>query len=61
MDPQQTCEVTCPFCFQLFEVAAPPIDTLPATVDYDCEICCRPVLLHFDLDAETVTATAEPN
>jgi Cysteine-rich CPXCG len=37
--------VTCPSCFQEFEVAAPPREELPAELDYDCEICCRPMVI----------------
>lgn len=37
--------VTCPSCFQTFEVAAPPRGELPAELDYDCEICCRPMII----------------
>jgi hypothetical protein len=40
-------EVTCPTCFEAFEVAVPHPDELPAEVDYDCEICCRPMVIVF--------------
>lgn len=40
-------EVTCPTCFEVFEVAVPPREELPAEVDYDCEICCRPMTIVF--------------
>ncbi len=40
-------EVTCPTCFEVFEVAVPHPDELPAEVDYDCEICCRPMVIVF--------------
>ena len=43
-------DVTCPFCFQVFGVAAPSPDEMPSDVDYDCEICCRPMRIAFDLD-----------
>jgi Cysteine-rich CPXCG len=51
--------VTCPSCFEEFEVAAPPPDEVPCTVDYDCEVCCRPMVIHFseydgDIAAEAV-------
>lgn len=36
-------ELTCPSCFERFEIAAPDRGELPATLDYDCEICCRPM------------------
>ena len=37
--------VTCPSCFETFEVAVPPPAELPAELDYDCEVCCRPMLI----------------
>ncbi|MCH2061729.1 MAG: CPXCG motif-containing cysteine-rich protein [Verrucomicrobiales bacterium] len=37
--------VTCPSCFETFGVAAPPVDELPADLDYDCEVCCRPMMI----------------
>ena len=45
--------ITCPSCFQVFEVAAPPVTELPAELDYDCEICCRPMVISvFEQDGE---------
>lgn len=47
--------VTCPSCFEMFEVAAPALSELPSDVDYDCEICCRPLRILFtDDDGEVV-------
>ena len=39
--------VTCPTCFEVFEVAVPHPDELPAEVDYDCEVCSRPMEIVF--------------
>lgn len=39
--------VTCPACFEAFEVAAPPLGETPCEVDYDCEVCCRPMVIFF--------------
>lgn len=39
--------VTCPTCFEVFEVAVPPVDEMPTEVDYDCEVCCRPMVIVF--------------
>ena len=44
----ETAVVQCPTCFETFEVALPSFDELPAEVDYDCEICCRPMVIIFD-------------
>ncbi|MFZ9937841.1 MAG: CPXCG motif-containing cysteine-rich protein [Luteolibacter sp.] len=43
-------QVTCPTCFECFEVAVPPPEELPAEVDYDCEVCCRPMAIVFTGD-----------
>jgi len=43
-------EVTCPSCFQTFEVAGPVATECPAEWDYDCEICCRPMVIAFTAD-----------
>lgn len=50
--------VTCPSCFQTFEVPAPALSELPAEHDYDCEICCRPMILHFTEDLGETHAEA---
>lgn len=40
--------VQCPTCFECFEVVSPPAAECPTEVDYDCEVCCRPMLICFD-------------
>jgi hypothetical protein len=40
-------EVTCPTCFETFTVAMPPPAELPVEIDYDCEVCCRPMIIGF--------------
>lgn len=50
--------VVCPFCFEEFGVHPPSLAELPAEWDYDCEICCRPMIISFDeLDGD-ITAEA---
>ena len=44
----ETTPVTCPTCFEVFEVAVPHPDELPAELDYDCEVCCRPMVITYD-------------
>lgn len=51
-------EVICPTCFESFSVPLPGIGEVPAEVDYDCEICCRPMIVSFESDGEEVYATA---
>jgi hypothetical protein len=52
--PPRFVNVTCPSCFQSFEVAAPPSEELPAELDYDCEICCRPMMIFIDGDGDEI-------
>jgi hypothetical protein len=50
-----SCCVTCPTCFESFGIAAPFVGELPAELDYDCEICCRPmVILVWEEDGDIV-------
>ncbi len=43
-------DVTCPSCFEVFAIAVPLAGERPCELDYDCEICCRPMVI--DVDAE---------
>lgn len=53
-----TVAVICPSCFQEFEVPAPAPHETPCDVDYDCEICCRPMRILFEFDGEEVFGSA---
>jgi hypothetical protein len=43
-----TDQIVCPTCFETFEIVCPPPEELPAEMDYDCEVCCRPMIIAFD-------------
>jgi len=51
-------EVTCPSCFERFEIAAPGPDELPTVLDYDCEVCCRPMEVDVWADDDGVIGEA---
>ncbi|MGF1449808.1 MAG: CPXCG motif-containing cysteine-rich protein [Opitutales bacterium] len=51
-------EVICPWCFQPFYVPMPPPEECPASLDYDCESCCRPMLIDADYDPFSDEPTA---
>ena len=50
--------VTCPTCCEVFEVSAPGIGEIPTEWDYDCEICCRPMVIAFFEESGEVAADA---
>ena len=50
--------VTCPTCFEEFTVPLPSPAEVPAEVDYDCEVCCRPMLVSYFEENGEVVATA---
>jgi hypothetical protein len=50
--------VTCPSCFERFKIAVPPRPELPAELDYDCEICCRPMVIFIEADGDEIRADA---
>ena len=54
----ETAPVTCPTCFEVFEVALPHPDEMPTEVDYDCEVCCRPMVIAFYEEGGEVIAEA---
>ena len=56
--PSRFVTVTCPAYFQQFEVAAPPSEELPAELDYDCEVCCRPMVIFIEDDDGKLRAEA---
>ena len=56
--PSRFVSVTCPSCFQQFEVLVPPAEELPAELDYDCEICCRPLVISLRDDEGEIQAEA---
>jgi len=47
-----TASVTCPTCFENFEIPIPPESEMPTEYDYDCEVCCRPMLIILNSSAE---------
>jgi len=50
--------VICPTCFEEFMVPLPAPDETPCEVDYDCEVCCRPMIVVFDEEDGEVYASA---
>jgi Cysteine-rich CPXCG len=56
--PSEFVNVTCPYCFQRFAVAAPPPSELPAELDYDCEICCRPMVISCHVEGGRIRGEA---
>ena len=43
-------EVTCPTCFETFRIPLPGLSEVPCELDYDCEICCRPMVINVTED-----------
>ena len=39
--------ITCPTCFEVFEILSPPPSEVPAEIDYDSDICCSPMIIEF--------------
>ncbi len=54
----ETTPVICPSCFQEFEVPCPHSTEVPCDVDYDCEVCCRPMRILFEDEDGEMRATA---
>lgn len=56
-------KILCPTCFEVFEIVCPPFSEIPAELDYDCEVCCSPLIidLHRNGDEITVQSRALSN
>ena len=50
--------VTCPHCWESFSIPGPAPFETPVTWDYDCEVCCRPMMIEFTADGEEVIGEA---
>ncbi|MEM0968536.1 MAG: CPXCG motif-containing cysteine-rich protein [Verrucomicrobiota bacterium] len=50
--------VICPTCFESFALPLPGWEEVPCEVDYDCEVCCRPMIVRFFLDGDETAAEA---
>lgn len=48
--------ITCPTCFESFEILSPPASEVPAEIDYDCEICCSPLIIEFIVNNHCIEA-----
>ena len=56
--PTRFVNVICPSCLQRFPIAVPPRDELPTELDYDCEICCRPMVVFLEDVEDEIRAEA---
>ena len=50
--------ITCPHCWQVFAIPGPAPSETPTTWDYDCEVCCRPMVIHFSAEEDAVFGDA---
>ena len=46
--------VVCPTCCETFGIPSPPDGELPCEIDYDCEICCRPMVISLWVEGDAV-------
>jgi hypothetical protein len=52
-EPDNFHEICCPSCFQVFRIAGPAPRECPTEWDYDCEVCCRPMIIAFTCDEDS--------
>ena len=53
-DVRRVAEVICPSCGEAFFAPVPPVAECPAQLDYDCEVCCRPMVIMVDEEGGAV-------
>ena len=47
---EEITDVQCPSCFEWFSFTLPPEEERVGEVDYDCEVCCRPMMIVFSAE-----------
>ncbi len=47
-------EVTCYFCYKIFDVYLDLVEGRD-TVIIDCDVCCNPNLIHYQISNETIS------
>jgi hypothetical protein len=53
-----TVEITCPHCGEGFEIPVDPAGGPEQEFVYDCEVCCRPMVVSVTVDPDgAVSAT----
>ena len=45
---EEFCTVTCPHCLQSITIPVPDPLARAGSFDYDCEVCCRSLLVHWE-------------
>jgi len=55
----QTLEISCPSCGEGFAVPTPPPNEVPCLIDYDCEICCRPLQIQISEEDGEIWAESQ--
>lgn len=51
-------KIQCQFCNQTFTIRIDPSGGAEQHFEYDCEICCRPLIVHVSLGEDGVRAYA---
>ena len=49
----------CPTCFEAIDIPVPPPTEVPIEVDYDCHVCCNPMVVQFFTGAQLGEVLAE--
>ncbi|MGJ8695994.1 MAG: CPXCG motif-containing cysteine-rich protein [Verrucomicrobiaceae bacterium] len=44
--------IQCPTCHEWFSISEVAPEDYGSQMDYDCEVCCRPLILLVDEDGE---------
>ena len=56
-DIDKEMQIICPYCGEQFTIVDPPPNERPCKLDYDCEVCCRPLELAVEADGAVVAHT----
>ncbi len=49
---EEDCFINCPYCLESIEVRIDLTGGQNQSLTYDCEVCCRPITLQFEIHAD---------
>ena len=55
--PVESTAITCPVCFETFEIVVDVSEGREQEFIYDCEICCRPIVVKLRISGDGTVST----
>ena len=51
---EEDCFINCPYCLESIKIRIDLTGGENQSLTYDCEVCCRPITLQFEINARGI-------